>query len=70
MSTQNAKRPSDLLYSGRIESITRNTCAMTANDIGCVGDGEALEFRDDVSKREYRISGMCQACQDAVWGSE
>lgn len=26
--------------------------------------GEAKEFRDSASKREYKISGMCQSCQD------
>lgn len=26
------------------------------------------EFRDELSKREYSISGMCQACQDSVFG--
>ena len=29
----------------------------------------ASEFRDDLSRREYAISGMCQVCQDAVFGS-
>mgnify|MGYP003118872687 CR=1 FL=1 len=30
-------------------------------------DGEAREFRDELSHREYTISGMCQKCQDAFW---
>jgi len=25
------------------------------------------EFRDELSLREYRISGMCQECQDGVF---
>ena len=25
------------------------------------------EFRDELSKIEYSISGMCQRCQDAVF---
>ena len=25
-------------------------------------------FRNPVSEKEYRISGMCQACQDGVFG--
>jgi len=25
------------------------------------------EFKDELSKKEYQISGMCQACQDAVF---
>lgn len=25
-------------------------------------------FRDDLSRKEYKISGMCQKCQDEVFG--
>jgi hypothetical protein len=25
-------------------------------------------FRDEASRNEYRISGMCQSCQDKVFG--
>lgn len=27
-------------------------------------------FRDRISKKEYQISGMCQACQDEVFDIE
>lgn len=38
---------------------------------GCVCCGKpATEFRDDLSRREYGISGLCQACQDKVFGSD
>jgi hypothetical protein len=30
---------------------------------------KAFMFRDESSAREYRISGMCQACQDSVFGT-
>jgi len=30
-------------------------------------DGEATEFTDDLSRKEYTISGMCQTCQDSVF---
>jgi len=30
--------------------------------------GEAITFRDQLSAREFRISGMCQECQDKVFG--
>lgn len=30
--------------------------------------GPAVEFRDQLSRREYSISGMCQKCQDEVFG--
>lgn len=34
------------------------------------GDGKEhnLELRDELSEREYRISGLCQTCQDIVFG--
>ena len=28
----------------------------------------ASSFRDDISRKEYSISGMCQSCQDDVFG--
>ena len=31
-------------------------------------DGEAVSFRDEQSEREYMISGMCQSCQDDIFG--
>ena len=33
-------------------------------------DEEVGPFRDDLSRKEYRIGGMCQTCQDKVFGSE
>lgn len=35
--------------------------------LGCGGD--AVEFRDALSEKEYRISGLCQKCQDSVFGT-
>tara|TARA_R110000803_G_scaffold192258_1_gene255032 strand:- start:562 stop:762 length:201 start_codon:yes stop_codon:yes gene_type:complete len=29
--------------------------------------GEAVYFNDELSVREYNISGMCQKCQDSVF---
>lgn len=36
-------------------------CPMCQSPIG------ENEFRDDLSKREYSISGLCQACQDEIF---
>lgn len=36
--------------------------------IGC--GGEAVKFRDDVSKKEFTISGLCQNCQDDFYGRD
>lgn len=34
--------------------------------VGC--GGQAVNFRDQLSVTEYKISGLCQACQDSVFG--
>lgn len=31
-------------------------------------DGPAVDFKNELSRREYSISGMCQACQDNFFG--
>jgi len=33
----------------------------------CRGDIKEVDFRDELSKKEYSISGMCQKCQDKVF---
>jgi len=40
----------------RHESMAGNKCVQCG--------GPAVDFKDDVSKREYKISRMCQQCQD------
>lgn len=35
--------------------------------IGC--GKEVTSFRDSQSEKEYSISGLCQECQDEVFGS-
>jgi hypothetical protein len=35
----------------------------------CVKCGEFnLEFRDEISRKEYGISCLCQCCQDGIFG--
>lgn len=31
---------------------------------------DATTFRNDISLREFRISGMCQSCQDDFFGKD
>jgi hypothetical protein len=33
---------------------------------GC--EGPAVNFVDDLSRKEYTISGLCQKCQDKTFG--
>ncbi len=49
----------------RVDVIRANKCM--GSPFGC--GGEAGEFRDELSEREYRISGLCQECQDSVFGT-
>jgi len=34
----------------------------------CEQEVKPSEFRDDSSMKEYKISGVCQKCQDEVFG--
>jgi len=46
----------------------RNRTEAIENDV-CVECGEsAKEFKDALSQKEYSISGLCQKCQDKIWG--
>lgn len=46
----------------RTECIESLTCAT------CGKDAQNKAFRDAESFQEYQISGMCQVCQDSVFG--
>ena len=46
----------------RVESIKNDKCSF------CGGD--ASTFRNELSRREYVISGFCQKCQDSVFGKD
>ena len=43
----------------RTESISGDVCVTCG--------GKADTFRNDISKKEYSIGGMCQGCQDSVF---
>ena len=46
----------------RIATIERNECMLC--------DGRAEQFRDELSFKEYQISGYCQPCQDEIFGTD
>lgn len=58
--SEGMKASIEQLFPGTMEAIESNCCPMCRNPIG--------EFRDDLSIREYEISGMCQECQDIAFG--
>jgi uncharacterized CHY-type Zn-finger protein len=43
----------------RIESVRGNKCVLCGQS--------STEFRDELSRREFGISGTCQTCQDKVF---
>lgn len=51
--------------SNRTEAITQDVCV--PSPFGC--GRRAAEFRDDASRREFAISGLCQHCQDIIFDS-
>ena len=44
----------------RVDSIKQDICAWCGKP--------ATEFRDELSRKEYTISGFCQECQDKTFG--
>lgn len=46
----------------RTDAIKSDTCVFCKQP--------ANKFRDELSRKEFTISGMCQKCQDEVFGEE
>ena len=44
---------------------TRSTAMANQQCVVC--GGGAMEFKDDISAKEYTISGLCQECQDEAF---
>lgn len=55
------KEDISMMFFGRSVSL-----AKAGNQCVCCGKS-ADTFRDEISKREYRISSLCQHCQDEVF---
>lgn len=37
---------------------------------GCKEKVNPEDFRNEISVREYKISGLCQECQDNIFGAD
>ena len=46
----------------RVETIRAGLCMMCNNEF------ISENFRDELSEKEYTISGLCQECQDEIFG--
>jgi len=59
---------SEIVFNGK----DRPTCIREGICITCddAKGIKATSFRDDISRKEYAISAMCQSCQDDVFGHE
>ena len=49
------------LFPKEIENVERGNCAFCNKPIN------VRDFKDSLSKREFEISGLCQACQDETF---
>lgn len=50
-------------FGKEMDAVKEGKCAMCDNKID-----PKTEFRDELSMREYSISGLCQKCQERVFG--
>lgn len=55
-------RPADLLFPDRIPRMKQHIC------VTCSGKVEG--FDDELSQKEFLISGMCQTCQNQAFCAE
>jgi len=53
-------KPAAAIFPDAAANIAAGTCPTCKQPVG--------EFKNPLSRREYEISGMCQKCQDKVFG--
>ena len=58
----NLNKPAFKIFPNTAEQITQEKCPTCKEKI------KEEDFRDKLSKKEFSISGMCQKCQDKVFG--
>jgi len=56
------ERLSKIGFNKQVERISMGKCATCSQQIA------HADFRDELSRKEFGISGMCQKCQDEVFG--
>jgi len=52
----------EALFPGTVKAIAEGSCPCCRKPVDA--------FKDALSYKEYLISGMCQKCQDSVFGGE
>ena len=63
MNKPDLNKPVFQLVPDLVQRIDNKQCVTCPNDI------LDMDFRDEISIKEYGISGMCQECQDSVFGN-
>ena len=58
-------KPCFFIFPKMKEKIEKCLCSNCGNHL----EGKENEFRDEISRSEYTVSGMCQKCQDTVFES-
>jgi len=53
-------------FGARVFQVQKGNCPSCGKAVNPNAKGE---FRDECSKREFKISGLCQKCQDETYGS-
>jgi hypothetical protein len=59
MANPGPPRPADLFVPRR-KAIKSDACVFC--------EAPAKEFKDEISKKEFTVSGLCQTCQDKTFG--
>jgi len=66
MATPKKKAPAIEKFVSRLAGTSRE--GAIKKNICTICKGPAKTFKDKLSKKEYEISGLCQKCQDRVFG--
>lgn len=57
----NLNKPVKILFPEKVELVKQGKCAFCEKKINMD------DFKDELSKKEYGISGLCFSCQDKVF---
>ena len=49
-------------FKEEMDNVDNNICPF------CKGFVDESKFKDEISKKEFKISGLCQKCQDKTFG--
>ncbi len=62
MKPPDLNKPVFKMFPEQSENIKKGKCSVCGTEIN------EKDFKDSLSKKEYSISGMCQKCQDDIFG--